>query len=122
VHPPGGATALAAVIGGVHIHALGFTYIITPVLVNTVTILLVAVLFNYLFKWRRYPSYLTLKDRELTSPTDVYGPINHADLVYALSEVDSFIDVSEEDLLRIYQLATGRNLGANIESKKSNIR
>jgi hypothetical protein len=41
--------------------------------------------------------------------------------VYALSEVDSFIDVSEEDLLRIYQLATGRNLGANIESKKSDI-
>jgi CBS-domain-containing membrane protein len=81
----------------------------------------VAVLFNYSFKWRRYPSYLTLKDRKSTAPTDVYGPIDHADLVYALSEIDSFIDVSEDDLLRIYQLATGRNLGANIESKKSEI-
>lgn len=26
----------------------------------------------------------------------------------ALSQIDSFIDVSEEDLLRIYDLATGR--------------
>jgi CBS domain-containing membrane protein len=121
VHPPGGATALAAVIGGVHIHALGFAYIIAPVLVNTVIILIVALLFNYLFKWRRYPSYLTLKNRNSASPKDIYGPINHADLVYALSEIDSFIDVSEEDLLRIYQLATGRNLGANIESKKNDI-
>ena len=121
VHPPGGATALAAVIGGVHIHALGFAYIIAPVLVNTVIILIVALLFNYLFKWRRYPSYLTLKNRNSIAPKDVYGPISHADLVYALSEVDSFIDVSEEDLLRIYQLATGRNLDANIESKKSDI-
>jgi CBS-domain-containing membrane protein len=116
VHPPGGATALAAVIGGVHIHALGFAYIITPVLVNIVTILIAAVLFNYLFKWRRYPSYLTLKNRKPTSATDAYGPINHADLVYALSEIDSFIDITEEDLLRIYQLATGRNVDANVES------
>ncbi|MGB5427175.1 MAG: hypothetical protein WBN95_10320, partial [Gammaproteobacteria bacterium] len=33
--------------------------------------------------------------------------IEHADLVAALSQIDSFIDVSENDLLRIYQLATG---------------
>jgi CBS-domain-containing membrane protein len=118
IHPPGGATALAAVIGGVHIHALGFAYIVTPVLVNTVTILIVAVLFNYLFKWRRYPSYLTSKDRKPSVPTEVYGSIEHADLVYALSQIDSFIDVTEEDLLRIYQLATGRNVGANVESNR----
>lgn len=120
VHPPGGATALAAVIGGVHIHTLGFAYIITPVLVNTVTILVAAVLFNYLFEWRRYPSYLTLKNRKLAAPTDVYGAISHADLVYALSEIDSFIDVTEDDLLRIYQLATGRNAGANEKSGEGN--
>jgi hypothetical protein len=31
--------------------------------------------------------------------------IAHSDLVYALSQLDSFIDVSEEDLLQIYALA-----------------
>ncbi len=109
IHPPGGATALAAVIGGAQIHGLGFEYIITPVLVNTVTILIVAVLFNYLFGWRRYPAYLTLKDKKSTPSMHAYGPIDHADLVYALSEIDSFIDVTEEDLLKIYRLATGRD-------------
>ena len=118
IHPPGGATALSAVIGGAQIHALGFEYIITPVLLNSVAILIVALLFNYLFKWRRYPSYLTLKDKKLSSPLEVYGSISHADLVYALSEIDSFIDVTEEDLLRIYKLATGRDVNASIESEK----
>lgn len=98
------------------VSAVGYAYIITPVLVNTVTILGVAMLFNYFFKWRRYPSYLTLKHGKST--TDTYGPIKHADLVYALSEMDSFIDVTEDDLLRIYQLATGRNVAASDESNK----
>ena len=33
--------------------------------------------------------------------------IPHSDLVYALSQLDTFIDVSEEDLQRIYALALG---------------
>lgn len=118
IHPPGGATALAAVVGGTQIHALGFEYIMTPVLLNTVAILIVALLFNYLFKWRRYPSYLTIKNSKQTSPQEVYGPISHADLVYALSEIDSFIDVTEEDLLRIYRLATGREVNASSGQKE----
>ena len=32
-------------------------------------------------------------------------PIAHEDFVYALSQIDSFIDVSEQDLLRIYDVA-----------------
>jgi CBS domain-containing membrane protein len=37
-----------------------------------------------------------------------YSPIAHEDLVYALSQIDSFVDISEDDLLRIYSLATGK--------------
>ena len=33
-HPPGGATALVAVIGGDQIHALGYQYVLTPVGLN----------------------------------------------------------------------------------------
>ena len=40
--------------------------------------------------------------------TPGYPPIAHEDFVYALSQIDTFIDVSEEDLLRIYELATHR--------------
>lgn len=115
IHPPGGATALAAVIGGSQIHALGFQYMLTPVLINTVTILLVAFLFNFLFKWRRYPTPLISKEPTAPQGLDVYGPIDHEDFVYALSQIDSFIDVTEEDLLQIYRLATGRNVRAHID-------
>jgi hypothetical protein len=31
--------------------------------------------------------------------------IPHSSLVYALSQIDTFVDVSEEDLQRIYALA-----------------
>ncbi len=112
IHPPGGATALAAVIGSQKLHALGFAYEFVPVLLNTVTILAVAVAFNYAFRWRRYPAHLTaLTERKpAPPPAEGYPPINHEDFVYALSQLDTFMDVSEEDLLRIYQLATRRHV------------
>lgn len=110
IHPPGGATALAAVIGGDATHTLGYGYTFTPVLLNAVVILLVAVLFNYLFAWRRYPLWLALKREQPseTEPGSERRAIEHADLVAALAEIDSYIDVSEHDLLRIYDIATGR--------------
>lgn len=61
VHPPGGATALAAVIGGDAIYELGFYYVLTPTLINCCIIFSVAFLFNNLFGWRRYPVSLTPK-------------------------------------------------------------
>lgn len=56
VHPPGGATALGAVVGGDAVHQLGYQFVITPVMLNATTILLVALLFNAPFPWRRYPA------------------------------------------------------------------
>ena len=110
IHPPGGATALAAVIGGPRIEQLEFFYLVNPVLLNTLTIFVIAVLFNWLFAWRRYPACLDQQQEPPAAPQGGYDPISHADLVYALSQIDSFIDVSEKDLLKIYQLATGRNV------------
>jgi CBS-domain-containing membrane protein len=56
IHPPGGATALTAVAGGETVRALGFSYVLTPVLLNVLIILAVAFLFNLPFTWRRYPA------------------------------------------------------------------
>ena len=59
------------------------------------------------------PPMVHAPDRTARPPAaardDGYEPIEHADLVYALSQIDSFVDVPEEDLLRIYDLATGRH-------------
>ncbi len=121
-HPPGGATALAAVIGTTELHSLGFLYILTPVFLNVFTMLVIALLFNGLFGWRRYPAYLynRLLEKEAKAiagksgdPELVYGSIKHEDFVYALSELDSLVDISEADLLKIYRLATRRKTEYN---------
>ncbi len=41
--------------------------------------------------------------------TDEKCMIPHSDLVYALSQIDTFIDISEEDLQKIYALALGHH-------------
>lgn len=110
IHPPGGATALSAVIGGESVHALGYQYVITPVLLNILILLVVGVVFNYMFPWRRYPAFLHKKKMQEGSFTSMENSqIAHEDFVYALSEIDSFIDISEHDLLRIYDLATKKS-------------
>jgi CBS-domain-containing membrane protein len=57
LHPPGGATALIAVIGGEKIHALGFLYPLVPAGLGAVIMLLVALLVNNLPGTRRYPEF-----------------------------------------------------------------
>ncbi len=113
MHPPGGATALFAVLGGPAVQALGYQFVLAPVLLNAVVILLVAIAFNAPFAWRRYPASLALSAsrHEQTAPIEEFdgsGGIRHEDLVYALSEMDTFIDVSEQDLQHIYEIATRR--------------
>jgi len=110
IHPPGGATALAAVIGSEKLHHLGYHYEYAPILLNTVTILLVAIVFNGFFKWRRYPVHLHLKAKVPVSEAMQYEPVSHEDFVFALSHIDTFVDITEEDLLEIYKLATKRHV------------
>jgi CBS-domain-containing membrane protein len=116
IHPPGGATALAAVIGSEELHALGYAYEFQPVLINAVTLLFLAVLFNSVFQWRRYPANMQSETSEPGPDSPGYDPIQHEDFVYALSQIDTFIDATEEDLLKIYELATRRRLVANTET------
>ena len=54
VHPPGGATALIAVIGSTKIHDLGYLYAVLPVGLGAVIMLTVALIVNGIAK-RKYP-------------------------------------------------------------------
>lgn len=105
IHPPGGATALAAVVSGPAVNALGFQYIITPVLINVLIIFSVALLFNFCFKWRRYPSGLTKVEQKTVTSDASQNRLSHLGVEHALRQIDSFIDVSEDDLNQIYRLA-----------------
>ena len=55
LHPPGGATALIAVIGSAKVHSLGFWYVLIPATAGPLILLVVALLVNNIPASRRYP-------------------------------------------------------------------
>ncbi len=57
LHPPGGATALIAVIGGEKVHNLGYLYALVPVAAGAAIMLVVALLVNNIPKTRKYPEF-----------------------------------------------------------------
>jgi CBS domain-containing membrane protein len=56
LHPPGGATALIAVIGSERIKYLGYWYVISPVFTGCLIMLFVACIFNNITSHRSYPT------------------------------------------------------------------
>lgn len=60
LHPPGGATALIAVIGSPQVHELGFLYVLIPVTSGAFILLSIAIIINNIPKHRYYPE--SLKD------------------------------------------------------------
>lgn len=42
MHPPGGATAITAVVGGASVHSLGYAFVIIPVFLNAIILLSIA--------------------------------------------------------------------------------
>ena len=57
LHPPGGATALIAVIGSDKIHNLGYLYALVPAGLGALLMMIVALVINNLTKKRKYPEY-----------------------------------------------------------------
>jgi CBS-domain-containing membrane protein len=55
LHPPGGATALIAVIGGAQVVDLGYLYAFIPVTAGATVMLMVALIVNRLAPNRSYP-------------------------------------------------------------------
>lgn len=57
LHPPGGATALIAVIGGDSVHHLGYLYVVMPAASGAAVMLIVALIVNNIPKTRKYPEF-----------------------------------------------------------------
>ncbi|MBK8457803.1 MAG: HPP family protein [Phyllobacteriaceae bacterium] len=104
LHPPGAATALMPFVGGPAVAAYGWWFPLFPAGFGAALMVLFAMAYNWPFSWRRYPARFAPAPKRTA-----YPDISHADLVAALSQIDSFIDVGEDDLLRIYELSTGRS-------------
>ncbi|KTG17258.1 MULTISPECIES: HPP family protein [unclassified Guyparkeria] len=92
IHPPGGATALVAVIGGSAVHDLGYGYILLPVLTNATILFALAVAANYPFRWRRYPIGLARWD-EPPAP-----PLTSRHLQAAVRDLNVVVDITPAEL------------------------
>lgn len=57
LHPPGGATALIAVIGGDSVHNLGYLYVLMPAALGAIVMLIIALIVNNIPKKRKYPEF-----------------------------------------------------------------
>lgn len=101
LHPPGAATALILILGSTQFQNMGFKATMTIVTVNAVITLLLALVINNLLPGRQYPM------RHVPPPAKPDSPISleQQDLERALVQMGGVIDISEEDLAQIYELA-----------------
>ncbi len=127
LHPPSGAIALTAVLGGPAIHDLGYAFVIWPVLGNSIALLVLALVFNN-FTGRRYPHRVKLS--HLDHGTKDLVPIQRIgfsseDLDEVLKEYDEFLDIDRDDLeailrrteLRSYRRRAGDLICADIMTR-----
>lgn len=106
LHPPGGAVAITAILGGPAVSELGYRFIVFPVLLNSLLLTILALLINNL-SGRSFPhraQQLPAADR---SPRDRTA-ITQADLHAVLVEHSELLDISEEDLQEILLQAEKR--------------
>lgn len=112
LHPPGGATALAMVISGQEVHALGYGAVLTPVGLNVFTLLVIALYVNNVFPGRRYPIPPPAGEKPITPPALTFGrmSLTKSDIEDALKEMNAYIDVTEDDLEQIYTRASWQHM------------
>ena len=104
LHPPSGAVALTAVLGGPAVKSLGYAFVLRPVALDSLLLLAAALVFNVSAR-RRYPhraappapAHLT-RD---TPPSSRLGPTLQ-DLHAALQARGELVDVSEGDLQELF--------------------
>jgi CBS domain-containing membrane protein len=94
LHPPGGAVALTAALGGASVAKWGVLFPLVPVGVNSVALVLAGILFHRL-SGRSYPH------RPVSAPkTETYldGSFIAADLDQALVQMGETFDIARSDL------------------------
>jgi CBS domain-containing membrane protein len=118
LHPPGGAAGLTAVIGGPAVHAAGFSFALGPVLLDSVLLVLAAIIYNNL-TGRRYPHAQVLAHPNPHATRDDVPTVRLGfkpeDLDAVLKRYGQVLDISRDDLealflqteLRAYQRRFG---------------
>lgn len=105
IHPPGGATALSVVMLADTGHMPEWSYVLNPVLLNSVLLVLLAVILNAPFSWRRYPVAWAFRKAGVIKGASLApeSPFTAKQLREAFSELGSMIDISDDELQVLYQ-------------------
>lgn len=101
VHPPAGAVALTAVLGGPVIHNAGYAFAWGPVCINSLVLLSTGILWHRL-TGHRYPHVVS------TQATPRFG-FSAADLDAVLKNHNEMLDISRDDLESLLQQAELRS-------------
>jgi CBS domain-containing membrane protein len=109
LHPPGGALALIPLLGDASVHELGYRFVLQPVGLNVLILLMLGFVINNLLPGRRYPLRVMPASKDIHKHDDPGSldrlGVNQADLHNALKQMNTFLDVSEEDLGQVYKMA-----------------
>ena len=106
LHPPSGAVALTAVLGGPAVQAMGYDFVLAPVALNSLLLLLTALFFNNV-TGRRYPHVAVTESVQKhatadITPTERIG-VTQDDLDTVLARYNQVLDISRDDLEKILQ-------------------
>ncbi|MFL6699615.1 MAG: HPP family protein [Vitreoscilla sp.] len=110
LHPPSGAVALTAVLGGPAIKALGYRFVLWPVAVDSLLLLLAALVFNVAAR-RRYPHHAVPHvnvHHTRDEPPGARVGLAARDLDDALRARGELLDVSPDDLEELFMEAEHR--------------
>lgn len=105
VHPPSGAVALTAVLGGPHVTQLDYGFVLAPVGLNSLLLVLAALFYNNV-TGRSYPHHAHV-------PAHPHPPLTRltldpAELDEVLADYGETIDISRDDLEALFQELLGR--------------
>jgi CBS-domain-containing membrane protein len=103
LHPPSAATSLMMVLGNSQLHEMNWQWALAIVAINVGISLVLALVINNALPGRRYPMH-ALQNKVPPKPAP-FITLEPADIKWALQQMNSEIDVSEEDLAEIYKLA-----------------
>lgn len=99
VHPPSGAVALTAVLGGPALHALGYRFVLEPIAMQSAALLAAAIIYHAV-TGHRYPHSARLS-RPATADAAAGATrtgFTHADLAAVLGRRSEMLDIAPDDL------------------------
>jgi CBS domain-containing membrane protein len=99
IHPPSGAVALTAVLGGPAIHALGYRFVLEPIAIQSAA-LLAAALAYHAATGHRYPHAWRPARTATANPADEASRagFTRADLEAVLKRRSEMLDIDPDDL------------------------